>query len=101
MEELEIVGQVVGGEVGKILLREKSGKNLELGDLLVVEEEGGYLIFQVYNLLYGSQIPQHLRELASGLKLEGIGVGLEFLEPELRNYVMAEVKALAGERKGG
>lgn len=99
MEELEIVGQVVGGEVGKILLREKSGKNLELGDLLVVEEEDGYLIFQVYNLLYGSQIPQHLRELASGLKLEGIGVGLEFLEPELRNYVMAEVKALAQVRK--
>jgi len=95
MSEIEIVGQVVGGKVAKILIREKSGKKIELGDLLVVEEKGALLILQVYDLSYGSQVPQSTRELLSGLKLEGYGAGLTFLEPQLRNYVMAEVKAVA------
>jgi DNA helicase HerA-like ATPase len=87
---------VVGGKVAKILIREKSGKKIELGDLLVVEEKGALLILQVYDLGYGSQVPQSTRELLAGLKLEGYGAGLTFLEPQLRNYVMAEVKAVAG-----
>lgn len=101
MEELEIAGQIVGGEVANILLREKSGKRIELGDLLVVEESNGdYLILQVYDLAYGSQIPQGVRELTAGLKLEGYGAGLDFLEPQLRNYIMAMVKAVAFVSKG-
>lgn len=95
MSVIEIVGQVVSGRVGKILLREKSGKRIELGDLLAVEEEGSLLILQVYDLGYGSQVPQPTRELLAGLKLEGYGTELTFLEPKLRNYVMAEVKAIA------
>ena len=95
MEELEIVGQVIGGETAKILIREKSGKKIELGDLLIVEEDVGFIILQVYDLAYGSQVPQPARELLAGLKLEGYGTDLTFLEPELRNYVMAEVKAIA------
>jgi hypothetical protein len=95
MEELEVVGQVVGGKTAKILIRQKSGKKIELGDLLVVEEGDAQLIMQVYDLSYGSQVPQSTRELLAGLKLEGHGAGLTFLEPELRNYVMAEVKAIA------
>lgn len=94
-ETLEVSGQIVGGQVARILVREKSGKKLELGDLLVVEEEGSYLILQVYNLIYGSQIPKTTHELLAGLRLEGYGADLEFLEPKLRNYVLAEVKAMA------
>jgi hypothetical protein len=94
-EEIEIAGQVIGGRVANIMIREKSGRKIELGDLLVVEEDGGYLIMQVYDLGYGSQIPQSIRELAAGLKLEGYGNGLNFLDPQLRNYVMAQVKAVA------
>jgi hypothetical protein len=101
MEELEIAGQIIGGKVANILLREKSGKRIELGDLLVVEESNGdYLILQVYDLAYGSQIPQAVRELTAGLKLEGYGAGLDFLEPQLRNYIMAMVKAVALVSKG-
>lgn len=100
-ETLDVSGQIVGGQVAKILVREKSGKKLELGDLLVVEEEDSYLILQVYNLIYGSQIPQATRELLSGLKLEGFGTDLEFMEPKLRNYVLAEVKAVAFVRGKG
>lgn len=95
MEEMEIVGQIVGGKTARILIREKSGKKIELGDLLAVEENGALIILQIYDLAYGSQIPQSMRELIAGLKLEGYGTELTFLEPQLRNYVIAEVKAIA------
>ena len=91
---MTVCGQIVAGEVGKILIREKSGEKIELGDLLVVEDTEGYLIIQVYNLLYGSQISKLAREQLAGLKLEGFGVGLEFFEPQLRNYVLAEAKVV-------
>jgi len=87
-------GQIVAGEVGKILIREKSGERIELGDLLVVDDREGYLIIQVYDLLYGSQISRLAREQISGLKLEGFGEGLEFFEPQLRNYILAQGKAV-------
>ena len=87
-------GQIVAGEVGKILIREKSGQKIELGDLLVVDDSEGYLIIQVYDLLYGSQISRLWREQLAGLTLEGRGAGLEFFEPQLRNYILAEGKAV-------
>lgn len=93
--ELDIVGQVIGGRVGGIAIREKSGRNIELGDLLVAQEsEGGYLILKVFDLGYGSQIPPEVRELAAGLRLEGYSQGLDFMDPKLRNYTMASVKAI-------
>ncbi len=95
MEEVDIVGQVIGGKVARILIREKSGKKIELGDLLVVKEEDGMLILRVYDLGYGSQVSQATRELVAGLKLEGYGTELSFMEPQLRNYIMAEMKAVA------
>jgi DNA helicase HerA-like ATPase len=92
---LEIVGQVIGGNVAGVAIREKSGKNIELGDLLVAEDnEGGYLILKVFNLGYGSQIPPEVRELAAGLKLEGYSQELDFMDPKLRNYTMASVKGI-------
>jgi DNA helicase HerA-like ATPase len=87
-------GQIIGGRVGKILIREKSGEKIELGDLLVAEDKEGYLLMKVYDLHYGSQVSQVARELIAGMKLEGLGAGLEFLEPQLRNYVLAESKAV-------
>lgn len=94
-DELEIVGQVIGGRVGGIAIREKSGKNIELGDLLVAREaDGGYLILKVFDLGYGSQIPVEVRELAAGMRLEGYSQGLDFMDPKLRNYTMASVKGI-------
>lgn len=92
---MEIVGQIVSGKVARILIREKSGEKIELGDLLVAEEDDGFIILQVYDLSYASQIPQQSRELLAGMNLEGYGAELEFLEPELRNYILAEGKAIA------
>ena len=91
---MTVCGQIIAGEVGQILIREKSGEKIELGDLLVVESNDGFLIIQVYDLLYGSQISKLAREQMAGLKLEGYGVGLEFFEPQLRNYVLAQGKVV-------
>lgn len=89
-----IYGQVIGGEVGKILIREKNGKKIELGDLLIHEDVDGKSLLQVYNLMYGSQISRGAREQLAGMNLEGHGTGIAFLDPELRNYVLAEAKAV-------
>lgn len=91
---MSVCGQIIAGEVGKIFIREKSGKKIELGDLLVVDDTEGYLIIQVYDLLYGSQISRLAREQIAGLTLEGLGAGLEFFEPQLRNYILAQSKAV-------
>lgn len=93
-EDSDICGQIVAGEFTKILIREKSNSKIELGDLLVAGTSEGYLILQAYDLIYGSQIPQPMREHLSGMKLEGIGSNLGFVEPHLRNYVLAEARGI-------
>jgi len=92
---LDVVGQIVAGEFGSILVREKGGKKLELGDLLISREVNASLILQVFDLVYGSQIPRETHELMSGINLEKMPVNTEIFEPELRNYVLAKVRALA------
>ncbi|MHA1907082.1 MAG: ATP-binding protein [Candidatus Thorarchaeota archaeon] len=91
---MEVKGQVIAGQVAKILIRQKSGERIELGDLLVVDDEDGYSIMKVYDLSYGSQVPRSGRELIAGMKLEGHGDDLVFFEPELRNYIVAEAASL-------
>ena len=92
---IDPIGQIIGGETSKIFIREKSGSRIELGDLLVAEEaDGNYSILQVKDLVYHSQIPQIMRELASGLQLEGHGSHMEFLDEKLRNYIIAEAKTI-------
>ena len=70
MDEIEIVGQVIGGKIGDIVIREKSGKNLEIGDLIVSEEENSFLILQIFALEYGSQIEERMQQMMSGVNLE-------------------------------
>ena len=95
MDEIEIVGQVIGGKIGDIVVREKSGKNLEIGDLIVSEEESSFLILQAFALEYGSQIEERMQQMMSGVNLEQGIKDTEFYEPEFVNYVLARVKALA------
>ncbi len=95
MNEVDIVGQVIGGEFGDIVIREKSGKNLEIGDLLVSEEDNGFLILQVFSLEYGSQIKETMQQMMSGVNLEQGVVDAGFYEPEFVNYVLAKIRALA------
>ncbi len=86
-------GIVISGHFGRILVREKSGKNIELGELLIADTCQGKVLLQAFNLLYGSQIsPQNL-ELISGMKLEE-NAEMEFADASLRNYILAELKTL-------
>ncbi len=92
---MEVLGTVVSGSHGEILIRQKSGAEIELGDLLVVDQKQGYSILQVYDLAYGSQISEKHLHMISGMKLEGYAADLDFMDPALRNYVLVSVKALA------
>tara|TARA_Y100000034_G_scaffold39094_2_gene48169 strand:- start:5462 stop:7045 length:1584 start_codon:yes stop_codon:yes gene_type:complete len=88
-----IKGQVISGDFGKIIIRQKSDQKIELGELLIANTPTGKVLMQVYDLLFGSQISQQNLELMSGLKLEQ-ETDLEFLEPELRNYNLALLKPM-------
>ncbi len=94
MDELHVVGQVVGGNFGDILIRQKAGTDLEIGDLMVSEENGSFLILQVSALEYGSQIQDMMQQMMSGVNLEHV-VDAQFYEPEFVNYVLARIKPLA------
>jgi len=98
MSKLEVVGSIVRGRHGHIMIRQKSDALIELGDLLIADEEEGYTILQVYDLAYGSQISARSLELISGMKVEGLAADLSFMDPHLRNYVIVEVKAIASIR---
>jgi len=55
-------GQIIGGRVGKILIREKSSEKIELGDLLVAEDKEGYLLIKVYDLYSGTMFSLKVRQ---------------------------------------
>lgn len=88
-----VKGIVITGQFGNIVVREKSGKKIQLGELLVADTAEGKILLQVFNLIYGSQIsPQNL-ELISGMRLEE-DVDFDFADAKLRNYILAELKNL-------
>ena len=92
---LKSKGLVISGEFGKIILRQKSEENIELGELLVADTPNGKIILQAYDLFYGSQISQQNLELVSGLRLEyEDNNDLEFMDPKLRNYTLAAIKPM-------
>ena len=95
MGEIMTVGQVVGGKFGDIVIRQKSGTNIEIGDLIVSEENGSYLILQVFALEYGSQIQDRMQQMMSGVNLEQGVADAQFYEPDFVNYVLARIKPLA------
>jgi DNA helicase HerA-like ATPase len=95
-----IKGQIISGEFGKILVRQKSDKSLELGELLVAEtKDNQNIIMQVYSLSYGSQISQQNLELISGIKLEEDN-DVEIFDQNLRNYTLAFLKPLVSANNG-
>ncbi|NUN11089.1 ATP-binding protein [Candidatus Micrarchaeota archaeon] len=89
-----MVGQVVSGSHGEVLVRQKTGETLELGEILVCDSNGRKLLFQVFDLKYGSQVEEKAIEMASGMSLQGFSEQ-HFLDDDLRNYVLASLKPLA------
>lgn len=96
MKTIEEIAQIIGGSEEEIYARQKSDKTIELGDLLVSDlESGGYVILKVHNLEYGAQMNRKNLELIAGMKLEGYGADLEFMEKNLRSYVIAAMRGVA------
>jgi uncharacterized protein len=87
-----IKGQLISGSFGKLMMRQKAGQNVEIGELLVCDEPQK-MILQAYDILYGSQIPQASLELMSGLRLEEES-NLEIYDFDLRSYNLILVKNL-------
>ena len=86
-------GLIIGGGFGNLIVREKSSKGLELGELFIAEKGDAKLLMQVIDLLYGSQLSQQHLELMSGLKLEE-DEELEIKDEKIRHYVLARAKNL-------
>jgi len=91
-------GIVISGKYGEIVVREKSGEHIELGELLVADS--GRILMQAYDLLYGSQISQSNLELISGMKLEE-DTELSFFDERLRSYNLAMLKNVLSLSTGG
>jgi hypothetical protein len=89
-----IRGQVIGGEIGKVIIRQKSDASIELGELLVSGVDGRKILLQTYDLIYGSQISQQNLELISGMNLED-NTDIGFFDEKVRNYTMALAKPIA------
>ncbi|MFH1668869.1 MAG: ATP-binding protein [Candidatus Woesearchaeota archaeon] len=89
-----IKGQVVGGELGNISIRQKSEHALEIGELLICGEGDQKSLLQVYDLTYGSQISSSNLELVSGMNLED-GTDVSFFDANIRNYTIAHAKPIA------
>ncbi len=88
---MEVVGKIVSGGFSGILIRQKTGIEVELGELLVTKENNGYFIMQVFDIVYGSQIPERIRSLAAGLKLEEDS-NLSFLDSDISNFILISLK---------
>ncbi len=86
-----IKGQVIAGEFGKIIARQKNGAEIELGELLVSEEKDKKIILQAFDIAYGSQISQQNLELISGMSIEE-NASADFMDAHLRNYKMILLK---------
>lgn len=106
MDDFEKRGQIIGGGLKDIVIREKNNEKLELGELLVVENkfddddmEKDYIILQVKDTGYGSQEPQSTHELLAGMELEGHNPDLGYMNPELTNYAIGHVKPLIHVKK--
>lgn len=96
---MQIQGQIVGGKLSKIIIREKNGSNVELGELLVVDvDKNIYSILQVKDIIYKSQEKQSTHEYNAGYNLEYSDQvkdgNLVNKEPEIRNYILVEAKSL-------
>jgi len=88
------VGRVVGGNAGdKILIRVKSDSKVDIGDILIVENEGVKYYIKVVNLLINSLLPGQFIDDIAGQKLEH-NVELNLFDEPDRFYRICQAKIL-------
>lgn len=88
-----IKGQVIGGDFSKVIVRQKSDSNIELGELLIADSGYDKTLFKVVDLGFASQLSKQNLELISGMFLEE-KADLEFMDADLRNYKLAVMKSV-------
>ncbi len=88
----QVLGQVISGDFHNVLIRQKTGQQLEIGQLVVAEGTNKVLL-QVVNLEFGSQLSAQSLELVAGMKLEEEN-DLELMDSGLRSYTLARLKPL-------
>ncbi|MFA6089205.1 MAG: ATP-binding protein, partial [Candidatus Woesearchaeota archaeon] len=88
-----MLGRIISGKFGEIIARQKTGTEVELGELLVSYDEltKTKVIYQVTDLFYGSQISQQNLELVAGLSLEE-DASTHIFDGNLRNYSLMKLK---------
>lgn len=85
-------GQIVSGNFSTLAMRIKASEQVEIGELVIIEQQGEKYLLQVIDLAYGSQISQQNLEMVAGLNLEEGNVQL--LDEPFRNYQLALLKPL-------
>lgn len=95
-----IVGQVVGGNNTGLVLREKKGVGLEMGDLVAIDDAGRRYIYMVSALEYGSLISEERLFDSSGTILENVKPNVEIPDKDLRLFRKVLINPLIEVRAG-
>jgi DNA helicase HerA-like ATPase len=94
-----IVGQIVGGNNKNLVLREKKGVGLEMGDLVAIDDIERRYIYMVSALEYGSLISEERLFDSSGTILENIKPNVEIPDKDLRLFRKVTINPLIEVRK--
>ncbi|MFH1591240.1 MAG: ATP-binding protein [archaeon] len=88
-----VLGQIIGGEYSKVLLRQKADAVIELGELLISEHGDRKILLTSFDLAYGSQISQPNLEMISGIRLEE-DADVRIMDEGLRTYTTVLLRPL-------
>lgn len=91
----ESVGQVVGGSLEAIVIRQAESAKLVAGDLLVWDGGERSIIMQVFGMEHGSQLSDRTREMIAGMGQTTDAARTSFYEPNFPDYVLVSAKLLA------
>jgi ABC-type oligopeptide transport system ATPase subunit len=93
MDNVEFVGQIVGGNFGQLLIRKKSDARVEIGELLISENDSEKFMLMTYDIKYASQISQQNIDMISGFGLEE-SEPVEIFDSHIRNYTIVVAKVI-------
>ncbi len=89
-----IVGKVIGGSAaGKVLIRVKSKSSVDIGDILIVNDNNAKYYIKVVNMLINSLLPSQFIDDIAGQKLEH-DMDIKLFDEADRFYTICEAKIL-------
>jgi len=94
-----VKGQIISGSFDRIFMRQKKGQSLEIGELLICDNDNNKILFQVVDIMHSSQVSQGNIEYISGMKLEE-KADIELMDENLRYYAVAELKGVLAIENG-